>query len=167
MYGDIVRFGPYGPYGPAAQMNIGAAREKQKDYPLAVQAYEVAADRYSAQPEVASTALYKAALAWTNRRAKPITTKAPPARPFPRSTILSRFIPMTRGSRRRKRSSPPSNWSRRAGDFSTAQYYEKNKHWAAAQIYYNEVRLRSPPTRPLAEQARQRIAAIKARQPGN
>ena len=51
-------------------MDIGAAREKQKDYQLAVQAYETAADRYSAQPDVAATALYKAALAWSKQAHK-------------------------------------------------------------------------------------------------
>ena len=70
MYGDIVRFGAYGPYGPEAQMNIGAAREKQKDYQSAVQAYEVAADRYSVRPAIAATALYKAALAWNKQARK-------------------------------------------------------------------------------------------------
>ena len=34
-------------------MNIGAAREKQSNYPLAVKAYERAADRYNDRQEVA------------------------------------------------------------------------------------------------------------------
>ena len=42
--------------GPPSQMNIGAAREKEKDYPLAVKAYERAADRYSDQPKIAAEA---------------------------------------------------------------------------------------------------------------
>src|SRR5271157_1457132 len=59
MFEKIVRFGPYGELGPASQMNIGAAREKEKDYPLAVIAYEQAADRYSDQPKIAAEAQYK------------------------------------------------------------------------------------------------------------
>ncbi len=31
MFAKIVRYGPYGELGPPAQMNIGAAREKEKD----------------------------------------------------------------------------------------------------------------------------------------
>ena len=32
MYKDIVKTGPYSDVAPQAQLNIGAAREKQKDY---------------------------------------------------------------------------------------------------------------------------------------
>src|SRR5262249_12506740 len=69
MYEKIVKNGPYSDYGPRSQMDIGTAREKQKDYPKAVQAYETAADRYNDQPKVASDALYKKGLAY-NREAK-------------------------------------------------------------------------------------------------
>jgi tetratricopeptide (TPR) repeat protein len=70
MFEKIVRYGPYGELGPPSQMNIGAAREKEKDYPLAVKAYELAADRYSEQPAVAVEALYKAALAYNKQARK-------------------------------------------------------------------------------------------------
>jgi outer membrane protein assembly factor BamD (BamD/ComL family) len=52
------------------------------------------------------------------------------------------------------------------GNFSIAEFYEKSKHWDAAQIYYNEVRRTAPDT-PLAEQARKRIEAFQARQKGS
>src|SRR5512140_478634 len=38
MYAKIVKNGPYSEMAPQAQLNIGAAREKQKDYPLAAKA---------------------------------------------------------------------------------------------------------------------------------
>src|SRR5271157_2244759 len=59
MFEHIVRYGPYGELGPPSQMNIGAAREKEKDYPSAVKAYERAADRYSDQAKIAAEAQYK------------------------------------------------------------------------------------------------------------
>ena len=46
MFGEIVTNGPYSDVAPHAQLRIGAARERQKDYPAAVAAYETAADRY-------------------------------------------------------------------------------------------------------------------------
>src|SRR5665213_203835 len=70
MFDKIVRYGPYGELGPAAQMNIGAAREKEKDYPLAVRAYETAADRYSDQQKLASDAQFKAAMAFDKQAKK-------------------------------------------------------------------------------------------------
>jgi outer membrane protein assembly factor BamD (BamD/ComL family) len=70
MFQKIVHYGPYGELGPPSQMNIGVAREKQKDYPLAVQAYATAADRYSDQPKVAADAQYKEAMAYDKQARK-------------------------------------------------------------------------------------------------
>ena len=49
--------GPYSDVAPHAQLRIGAAREKQKNYRAAVKAYETAADRYHNQPVIAADAL--------------------------------------------------------------------------------------------------------------
>jgi outer membrane protein assembly factor BamD (BamD/ComL family) len=43
-----------------------------------------------------------------------------------------------------------------------AQFYENSKQWNGAAIYYNEV-LQLDPNSPFAEQARQRIEALKPR----
>ena len=48
------------------------------------------------------------------------------------------------------------------GNFSIAQYYEKNKQWTGAVVYYNEV-LQMDPSSPYAAQARQRIEVLKPR----
>src|ERR1041384_4238847 len=58
MYDKIVKNGPYSELAPQAQLNIGAAREKQSNYPLAAKAYETAADRYNDRPKVAAEAIY-------------------------------------------------------------------------------------------------------------
>src|SRR5688500_1968999 len=52
MYEKLLKNGPYSAVAPNAQMNIGAAREKQSDYPAAVKAYEAAADRYQDRKSV-------------------------------------------------------------------------------------------------------------------
>src|SRR5205823_2956465 len=53
MYDKIIRNGPYAEVAPKAQMNIGAAHEKQKQWGQAVKAYERAADRYSDRSDIA------------------------------------------------------------------------------------------------------------------
>jgi len=53
LYNKIVDNGPYSEVGPLAQMRIGTAREKQKNYAAAVKAYETAADRYNDRPAIA------------------------------------------------------------------------------------------------------------------
>jgi TolA-binding protein len=60
MYEKLLKNGPYSEVAPKAQMNIGAAREKQSDFPAAVKAYESAADKYHDRKQVAADALWKA-----------------------------------------------------------------------------------------------------------
>ncbi|MDB6111854.1 MAG: repeat containing protein [Pedosphaera sp.] len=71
MYEKVVKNGPYSDIAPLAQMNIGAAREKQtrflnnnEPYIQAAKAYERAADRYHDRPKVAADAMYRAGLAY-------------------------------------------------------------------------------------------------------
>src|ERR1044071_5860591 len=64
MYDKIVKNGPYSEVAPQAQLKIGTAREKQRNYALAVKAYELAADRYHDRPKIAAEALYRAGLAY-------------------------------------------------------------------------------------------------------
>jgi hypothetical protein len=67
MYEKIVKNGPYSEVAPKAQMNIGAAREKQSNFAMAAKAYETAADRYHDRPQVAADALYRQALAYNKQ----------------------------------------------------------------------------------------------------
>jgi predicted TPR repeat methyltransferase len=50
------------------------------------------------------------------------------------------------------------------GNYRIAQYYEKQKRWDGALVYYNEVLLTDAAS-PLANQARQRIDKLKKRGP--
>jgi len=161
MFDKIVKYGPYGEFAPEAQMNIGAAREKEKDYPLAVAAYERAADRYSEQIKIASDALFKAAgasykQAKTSEYDQSVADQAISSyKDFislyandPRTTNAEAIISSLKAEQAR-------------GNFRIAQFYEKNKKWDGALIYYNEVLLRDAGS-PLATQARQRIETLKA-----
>ena len=165
MYGDIVRFGPYGPYGPAAQMSLGAAREKQKDYPLAVQAYETAADRYSVQTEVAANARYKVALAWNKQARKADYDQSAASQAISSFNDFMVLYPQDPRIPEAQQIIATLKMEQARGDFSTAEYYEKSKHWAAAQIYYNSVRA-GVRGAPLADEATRRIEAISARLTG-
>jgi outer membrane assembly lipoprotein YfiO len=162
MFEKIVRFGPYGEYGPPSQMDIGAAREKEKDYPLAVKAYETAADRYTDKPQVAADALFKAAQAYTKQARKADYDQSVAGQAIsafndfmalypedPRVADAQKVISSLRAEQAR-------------GNFKIAQYYEKEKRWDGALVYYNEVLLRSAGS-PLAAQARERIDSLKRR----
>ena len=169
MYEKIVRFGPYGPYGPPSQMNVGAAREKEKDLPLAVKAYELAADRYAAQPAVASEALFKEGMAYDKQARKAdydqsISDQA--------TSTFNDFIALYPDDPRvadARKVIASLVVEKARGNFAIAQFYEKTKrfdgspNYVGALIYYNEVLVKGAGSA-LADKARQRIAAIKQRQ---
>src|ERR1017187_3760273 len=69
LFSTIVTNGPYSDVAPKAQMQIGTAREKQKDYPSAVKAYATAADRYYNQPAIAADALCREGVAYQKQAA--------------------------------------------------------------------------------------------------
>jgi len=162
MFDKIVRYGPYGELGPPAQMNIGAAREKEKDYPLAVQAYERAADRYSEQTQVASDALFKSAGAsYKQARKSDYDQSVADQAISTYKDFISLYPDDTRVTNAQTLIESLKTEQAR-GNFNIAQFYEKNKKWDGALIYYNEVLIRDPSS-PLAAQARQRIEALKKR----
>jgi outer membrane protein assembly factor BamD len=164
MFAKIVRFGPYGELGPPSQMNIGAAREKQKDYPLAVKAYELASDRYSDQPAIASEALYKAALAYNKQAHKADYDQSVAGQAI---SAFTDFIALYPNDPRVTDAQKIINQLKDVaaqGAFKTAQYYEKQKQWNGALIYYNETRSLNPQS-PLAPLALRRIELLKARHP--
>ncbi len=162
MYAKIVRNGPYSELAPQAQMNIGAAREKQSEYPLAVKAYEQAADRYNDRKDIAAEALYKAGMA-SNRQAKTSeydqSVAASAIGTFTDFMALFPNDPRT-AEAQKLISSLKSEQAR--GSYQTAKFYEKNKKWDGALIYYNEVLLKDPESQ-IAIAARERIDLLKKR----
>jgi outer membrane protein assembly factor BamD len=164
MFEKIVRYGPYGELGPTAQMNVGAAREKGKDYPLAVQAYEQAADRYSDQPKIASDAEYKEALAYNKQAKRADYDQSISGQAIATFTDFMALYPDDPRVAEARKTISTLRTEQAQGNFNVAQYYEKQKKWDGALVYYNEVLL-SDAGSPLAIQARQRIEALKKRGP--
>jgi outer membrane protein assembly factor BamD (BamD/ComL family) len=168
MYEKIVQFGPYGPYGPPSQMQVGAAREKEKDYPLAVKAYALAADRYAAQPAVAADALFKEGLAYQKQARKADYDQSIADQAISTFTDFKALYPNDPRVAEADKIIASLHLEEARGCFSIAQYYEKTKrydgspNYDGALIYYNQVVDKAAGSgSPLADQARQRIAAIK------
>jgi outer membrane protein assembly factor BamD len=161
MYTKIVKNGAYSSVGPQAQMKIGAAREKQKNYPEAVKAYERAADRYNDRPDVAAEALFRAGVAY-QKQAETAEydqgTAAKAIETFDEFKTLYPDDPRV-GQTEKIEASLRSEQAR--GNFKIAQYYEGHKKWAGAKVYYNQVLQKDPdPKSTYSTQARERIDAI-------
>ena len=162
MYAKIVKTGPYSDVAPQAQLKIGAVREKQRNYPSAVKAYEAAADRYHDRPQIASDATYNAGLAW-NKQAQTAeydqTTAGQAIATFTDFTAL--YPTDTRVPDAQKRIGSLKT-EQAHGNFQIAKFYEKYHKWKGAMVYYNEVLVQDPNS-PYAAEAQKRIAVLKER----
>ena len=163
LFDKIVKTGPYSSIAPQAQMKIGEAREKQKNYPEAAKAYELAADRYNDRP-VAADALYKEGLAYKKQAA---TAEYDQSTAGQAITVFTDFITLYPDDSR----VPEANkiiaslkHEQARGNLEIAQFYEKRNHPESARIYYNEVVSLSlgEPNSPYSETAKAHLATINA-----
>ena len=169
MYKDIVKTGPYSDVAPQAQLSIGTAREKQTslgfrspDYAAAIQAYDLAADRYHDQPKVASEAIYRAGLAYQKQAQSPDRDQGAAGQAIAKFTDFLALYPDDPRVQQAQQIIASLKSKQAQGNFAVAQFYEKRKRWEGARIYYNEVLLQDPNS-PYAPEARKRIDQLKQR----
>ncbi len=169
MYDKLIKNGPYSDVAPRAQMNIGAAREKQVSFfnrvdPFreAVKAYETAADRYRDNKEIASEAIYKAGYAYYKQAKKAEYDQSVAGQAISTFDDFITLYPSDPRAAEAQRLKGSLKTEQARGSFEIARYYEKKKRWLGALTYYNEAYLRDPNSQ-YAELAKQRIDAIKKR----
>jgi outer membrane protein assembly factor BamD len=162
LYNKIVDNGPYSEVGPLAQMRIGTAREKQKNYAAAVKAYETAADRYNDRPAIAADAMYRTGLAWEKQADTAEYDQSAAAQAIAADTDFITFYPDDPRVAGAQKAIVKLKAEQVRGSFEIAKFYEKSHRWAGAIVYYNAV-LQLDPNSPLAAQARQRIDVLKPR----
>ncbi len=168
LFSTIVTNGPFSDVAPHAQLHIGAAREKQKDYPEAVNAYATAADRYFNQPAIAADALYREGVAYQKQAATAEYDQGTAAQAIAAYTDFKTLFPNDPRVPDADQAITILKSQQVAGNFKIAQFYEQNKVLNAAQrrdgalVYYNQV-LQLDPNSPYAAQARQRIAQLNPR----
>ena len=162
MYEKIVKNGPYSDVGPKAQMNIGEAREKQKDYPEAVRAYERAADRYADRKQVASDATYKAGLAYLKEAKTAEYDQTVASKAIATFNDFATLYPDDKRVPDSKKRIDTLRNEQSRGSYEIAKFYEARQKWNAAKIYYNDA-LNKDPSSVYAEIARLRIEALNRR----
>jgi len=166
MYGKIVNNGPYSEVAPHAQLQVGAAREKDGDYEAAVKAYETAADRYHNQPVIAADAMYRWAIAYQKQATKAEYDQGKAGQAIAAYTDFMTIFPDDKRVPDAQKAIVMLKAEQVRGSFVVAQFYENSKTLSASQrrngaiVYYNEV-LQLNPNSPYAAQARQRIEALR------
>ncbi len=164
MYAKIVKNGAYSDVAPQAQMKIGVAREKQSNFPLAVKAFELAADRYADRPQVAADALYRAGLAHRKQAQTAEYDQSTAGKAIATFTDFMTLYPNDARVPEAQKIIAELKSEQARGNFQTAKFYEKYKKWNGSLVYYNEVLLRDPAS-PYATEARQRIDTLKKHTP--
>ncbi|MEY4385220.1 MAG: repeat containing protein [Verrucomicrobiota bacterium] len=164
MYEKIVRTGPYSDVAPQAQLKIGTAYEKMKNYPQAVKAYERAADRYSDRPAVAADAIYKAGMANWKQAQKAEYDQSAAGAAIASFTDFATLFPGDARVKQAQKIMDDLRAEQARGSYEIAKYYEKRKRIQGALVYYNEVLLLDP-TSKLADESRRRIEELKPRNP--
>jgi outer membrane protein assembly factor BamD len=166
MFDKIVNNGPYSDVAPHAQLRIGAAREKQKNYEDAVAAYETAADRYHDQPDIASDATFREGVSYQKQAAAAEYDQSTAGKAIASYTDFITLFPDDKRVPDAQKAITDLQAVQVRGSFQIAQFYENSKTLNAEQrrsgaiVYYNEV-LQLDPNSPYAAQARQRIEALK------
>ena len=160
MYEKIVKNGPYSEVAPKAQMNIGAAREKQSNFALAAKAYETAADRYHDRPQVAADALYKQAMAYNKQAQTAEYDQNTAGQAISTFTDFMTLYPNDPRVGQAQKNIASLKTEQARGSFQIAKFYERYKRWNGALVYYNEV-VFIDPSSPYAAPARQRIDELK------
>jgi outer membrane protein assembly factor BamD len=162
LYDKIVSNGPYSEIAPHAQLRSGAAQEKGKNYAEAVKAYELAADRYHDQPDIAADALYRAGVSWQKQADTAEYDQSCAAKAIAAYTDFMTFYPDDKRVATAQAAIVKMKAEQVRGSFEIAKYYESNHKWAGAVVYYNDV-LQLDANSPLALEARQRIDVLKPR----
>jgi outer membrane protein assembly factor BamD len=162
LFSQIVKNGPYSDIAPEAQLKIGEVREKQSKYPEAVSAYERAADRYNDRPRIAADAVYRSGVAYYKQAQTAEYDQSTAAHAISTFTDFITLFPDDSRVAESQKTISALKAEQARGNFEIASYYQRNKKWQGALVYYNEV-LRRDPDSPYAPRALEQIDAIKKR----
>jgi outer membrane protein assembly factor BamD len=161
IFANVVRTAPYGRYTARAQFNIGMAREKQGANDAAIQAYQAVVDKFPNEP-IAVDAQYQIGYIWftaaqlgTNDAAAAGNAK----------TAFQDFLfhyPKSEKAAQARKNLDILEHKQTNNSFKVAKFYDKQKYYRAAVIYYNEV-IRQQPGSEESNEAKKRIDQLRAK----
>src|SRR5216117_4024937 len=161
IFANVVRTAPYGRYTARAQFNIGMAREKQGANDAAIQAYQAVVDKFPNEP-IAVDAQYQLGYIWftaaqlgTNDAAAAGNAK----------TAFQDFLfhyPKSEKAAQARKNLDILEHKQTTNSYKVAKFYDKQKYYRAAVIYYNEV-IRQQPGSEESNEAKKRIDQLRAK----
>jgi outer membrane protein assembly factor BamD len=161
IFAAVVRTAPYGKYTARAQFDIGLAREKQGANDAALQAYQAVVDKFPKEP-VAADAQYQIGYIWfTSARTGTKDIAATKNAKTAFEDFLFRY-PTSEKAAQARANLELLQQKQTTSSFGVAKFYDKQKNYRAAVIYYNEV-IRQQPGSDESVEAKKRIDQLRAK----
>jgi outer membrane protein assembly factor BamD len=157
----IIRTAPYDKYTARAQFDLGRAREKQGQNEAAIAAYQAVVEKFPDDP-IAVDAQYQIGYIWS--KASTNGTYDPAAANNSKiafEDFLTRY-PNSEKASQAKQNLKKMEHKQSSTAYDIAKFYDKQKQYRAAAIYYNEV-IRTQPGSTEGERAKKRISELRAK----
>ena len=161
IFSAIIRTAPYGKYTARAHFDTGRAREKQGANEAALAAYQQVVEKFPTDP-LAVDAQYQIGYIWT--KAMKSGTYDPNAAARAKTgfqDFLYRY-PQSEKSAQARENLKTLDTKQTNTAFEIARFYDKQKRYRAAAIYYNDVIRQQPGSRE-GERAKKRISELRAK----
>jgi outer membrane protein assembly factor BamD len=161
MFTKIVMNAPFSKVAPLAQYGIGQALEKSGSISATVNAYQQVIDRYP-NSDVADDAMYQIGYvylqaSWTTGYDQTAAVRAQECfEDFLLRYPNSEKVPQAKDNLKVLQGQKTKN------SYAIAEFYDKQKNYKAAYVYYNEV-VQQQPDSPAAQQAKQRMNQIRSK----
>jgi outer membrane protein assembly factor BamD len=161
IFSMIIRTAPYDKYTARAQFDLGRVREKQGRNEQAIAAYQAVVEKFPDDP-IAADAQYQIGYIWS--KASTSGTYDPAAANNAKmgfEDFLARY-PNSEKSTQAKQNLKKMESKQTSTAYDIAKFYDKQKQYRAAAIYYNEV-IRTQPGSDEGEKAKKRISELRAK----
>jgi outer membrane protein assembly factor BamD len=161
IFNTIIRTAPYGKHTARAQFNLGRAYEKQGSNELAIAAYQGVVEKFPNDP-IAVDAQYQIGYIWS--QASSAGTYDPATASHAKvgfEDFLARYPNSEKAAQARENLNRMER-KQTSTAYQIAKFYDKQKYYRAAAIYYNEV-IRQQPSSPEAERAKKRVSELRAK----
>lgn len=158
-YGIVINNAPFSRLAPLAQFNVGQAREKQFDYKAALAAYQVVVDKYPTSA-AAADAQYQIGFCYMQVSRQGSYDKVASQRARESFEDFLAAYPNNEKAAQARENLGGLTAQLTGGSLEIARYYDKQKLYRAAIVYYNDV-IRQQPNSPDSEKAKARLDALR------
>src|SRR6058998_2983261 len=159
IFANVVRTAPYGKYTARAQFDIGLAREKQGANDAALQAYQAVADKFPNEP-VAVDAQYQIGYIWFTAAQTGTKDAAAASNAYTAFQDFLFHYPKSEKAAQARANLDILEHKQTANSYQVAKFYDKQKYYRAAVVYYNEV-IRQQPGSTESNLAKKRIDQLR------